>query len=198
MRTYFGLRLPSLSSDELGMVDEYGEGVRVWPMLTVLAMGWSHSVFITQSIHEEMLNSATHMIARDRITQGNDLRIDRTRHMVYVDDLIIIGFDQAEIHRWQQQYITTANSRLLLVKPSKVVQPCTTGVDCLGIEVNGNDFTVGVRPIKLQRLINDTMRIIKHGECTGRFMAQIVGRWTWSMLVKRSSISVFSAIVSLK
>lgn len=97
MQTYFGL--PPLSSNELDMVDVYGEGVRVWPQLTVLAMGWSHSVFITQSIHEHLLDTATGMVAVDRIMHSNDLRIDRTRHMVYVDDLIIIGFNYDDIMR---------------------------------------------------------------------------------------------------
>ena len=60
--------------------------------LTVLAMGWS-SVFITQSIHEHLLDTATGLYTIDRINHINDLRVDRTRHMVYVDDLIIIGFD---------------------------------------------------------------------------------------------------------
>ena len=192
MQTYFGL--PPLTSDELGLVDRYGSGVRVWPQLTVLAMGWSHSVFITQSIHEHLLDTATGLCAADRINHTNDLRVDRTRHMVYIDDLIIIGFDRADVERLQQQYVDTVNERQLPVKPSKVVAPSADGVDCLGVEVNGTDYTVGVRPIKLQRLINDTHRIIKHGECSGRYLAQLIGRWTWSMMVKRPALSIFNAV----
>ena len=192
MQTYFGL--PPLISDDLDLVDRFGSGVRVWPQLTVLAMGWSHSVFITQSIHEHLLDTATAMCAANRINHINDLRVDRTRHMVYVDDLIIIGFDRDDVHRLQQQYVTVANECHLPVRPSKVVAPSTDGVDCLGVEVNGTDFTVGVRPVKLQRLVNDTHRIINHGVCTGRYLAQLVGRWTWAIMVKRPALSVFNAV----
>ena len=194
MRTYFGL--PSLSSDQLGLTEQFGgECIMLWPTLTVLAMGWSHSVFITQNIHEYVLNTMIpSMNPANRINCSNDLLINRMRHMVYIDDLIIIGYDRDEITAAQQQYITTVNNIQLLVKQSKVVQPTTTGVDCLGVEVNGDDMTVGVRPAKLMRLINDTMRMINGGVATGRTMAALVGRWTWAMLIKRSSLSVFSAV----
>jgi hypothetical protein len=72
------------------------------------------------------------------------------RHMVYIDDLIIIGYDRDEITAAQQHYITTVNNIQLLVKQSKVVQPATTGVDCLGVEVNGDDMTVVMMMVEVR------------------------------------------------
>ena len=123
MRPYFGL--PAITSNELGdeAVKQYGNQTKIWPRLIVLAMGWSHSVYITQSIHEHILNTFTGLMPSDRININNDLRINRIRHMVYIDDLIIIGFNRLEVHRLQQQYISTVNAMRLPVKPSKVVPP---------------------------------------------------------------------------
>jgi len=82
----------------------------------------------------------------------------------------------------------------LPVKPSKVHSASSAGTDCLGVEVNGQDFTIGVRPAKLQQLIYDTKQVLVNGACTGRAMAQLVGRWTWAMLVYRPALSAFNAV----
>ena len=150
-------------------------------------------VFLTQSVHEHLLNTATRL-RRDRITGSSDLRVDRLRHAVYIDDLILVGLDRVEMAAAQAEYVGVANSRHLPVKPSKVVAPSIDGVDCLGMEINGTEHTVGLRPDKLDALCHDTRDIIDRGQATGRQLAEIVGRWTWAMLVARPALSVFNAV----
>jgi hypothetical protein len=192
MQPYFAL--PGVTSDALGLQSRFGAGVTIYPCLSVLAMGWSHSVFLTQTAHEHMLNTRTTLGCDDRITGTADLRVDRVRHLVYVDDLIILGLDRAAVLNAQNIYIAAAEALQLPVKPSKVVLPSCDGVDCLGIEVHGREHTVAPRADKLDRLRLDTVRVLQHGRCTGRDMASLVGRWTWIMLVARPSLSIFSAV----
>jgi hypothetical protein len=143
MHQYFGL--PSILSHEVGLGLEfiYGHNIR-WPCLTVLAMGWSHSVFITQTIHENILNNSTSLQPNDRITRQKNYLINRMRHLVYIDDLIIMSFDKEECTKAQQEYVNYVNSINLPVKPSKVSLPSQNGIDCLGVEINGTDFTINV------------------------------------------------------
>ena len=49
MHPFFAL--PGIISDELGFQEQFGPGVLVYPCLTVLAMGWSHSVYLAQTAH---------------------------------------------------------------------------------------------------------------------------------------------------
>ena len=138
--------------------------------------------------------SRTNLRPEDRITHTSDLRIDRLRHLVYVDDLILVGPDKAVVATEQAVYIGAAAAMKLPAKQSKTVLPSCEGVHCLGIEVHGREHTVAPRADKLEKLRMDTVRVLQRGLCTGREMAKLVGRWTWSMLISRPSLSVFSAV----
>ena len=70
MHRYFAL--PAVDAAEIGKDVEFGN-IRIFPCLAVLAMGWSHSVFATQRVHEHLLNSLERFSAADRITRGSDL-----------------------------------------------------------------------------------------------------------------------------
>jgi hypothetical protein len=193
MHKYFGM--PSIMSQEVPhLLSLHGPGVRIWPQLTVLAMGWSHSVFITQMIHEHILDTRTSLVSANRINSINDLHINRMRHLVYIDDLIILSHDKDEVNQAQQQYVNQVNSINLPVKPSKVSPPSATGVECLGVDINGTDYTVGVSPDKLHKLCIDTRQLLINGKATGRYLAQIVGRWTWAMLVCRPALACFNSV----
>lgn len=194
MQPYFAL--PSVPVEELGVEQQqqFGAGVIVYPCLTVLAMGWSHSVFVAQNAHEHLLNTRTRLQPMDRITSTSDLYVDRLRHMVYIDDLILLSTDKSDVMSAQHEYLAAVASANLPAKPSKVIHPSCDGVDCLGIELNGREHTVAPRADKLERLRFDTVRLLARGTCTGRDMAQLVGRWTWLMLVTRPALACFNSV----
>ena len=77
MHPYFAL--PAVRAEEIGgaAVCGFAAGALVWPCLSVLAMGWSHSVFVAQTAHEHMLDTDTGLRRCDRITRSSDLRVDR-------------------------------------------------------------------------------------------------------------------------
>jgi len=193
MLPYFAL--PAIDAGELQLGSEFGgDHVRIYPCLAVLAMGWSHSVYLAQTAHEHLLDTQTLLRPADRITAGADRRIDRCRHLVYVDDLIVLGIDPDAVRALQVNYISATDRVRLPAKPSKVVLPSCEGVDCLGIEVHGREHTVAPRADKLDRLRMDTYWLLQRGTATGREMAQLVGRWTWVMLVARPALAIFNSV----
>jgi len=190
MHPYFAL--PAVRAAEIGMAAVYGD-IRIHPCLAVLAMGWSHSVFMTQVAHEHLLNTFTNLLPSDRITRNSDLRVDRMRHAVYVDDLVIVGLVRDDINAAQRLYIAAAALRGLPVKDSKVVAATCDGLEALGFELHGTLLTAGVSVPKLHALCLETRAVLSAGYATGRRIAQLVGKWTWAMLACRPALSVFNA-----
>ena len=66
---------------------------RVWPRCLTLPMGWSYSAYLAQMVHEELLHRAG-FSRSNFIAPGNDLRLDRTRIAIYIDDVSFIGHDK--------------------------------------------------------------------------------------------------------
>jgi len=192
MRPYFAL--PPIRADEVGLQSKFGSNTLIYPSCCTLPMGWSHSVYLAQVVHEHLLDTKTTLVSTDRITATNDFRIDRVRHQVYIDDLNIFGPDKQVIIKMQEQYIEAAEAAGLPVKRSKVITPRSDGVPCLGIEVNGRSHEVGISVSKLVELCHQTVALINSNVCTGLALTAIVGKWTWAALVKRPVLSVLSAV----
>jgi hypothetical protein len=192
MRKYFAL--PGVRAGDIDMGGTYGDDTTIYPCLTVLAMGWSHSVFCAQSIHEHIINSFTSLKPADRITPTSDLKVDRLRYCVYIDDVCWFSTVEDEVKRSQDEYISVMDVRHLPVKPSKVTRPSCNGVECLGMDVNGCDHTVGVRVEKLVALCKATQQLLQVGGATGIQLSRIVGKWTWAMLVFRPLLSIFNSV----
>lgn len=187
---YFAL--PPVRAADVGVAASSPDAL-VWPCCTTLPMGWSHSVLLAQLAHEHFLDTRTTLARADRVCADNDGRVDRARHQVYIDDLLLFGYDRAELARAQDAYVAAIRAVGLVVKQSKVVPPSREGVTCLGLEVNGTDHTVGVSAAKLEALRQDTLRVLDAGACTGADLARLVGRWTWACLAARPALSVLSS-----
>jgi len=189
---YFAL--PAVRAGDIGLGDRFGENTMVHPCCKTLPMGWSHSVLLAQLAHEHFLDTATGLKPEDRITVDNDPLLNRTRHQVYIDDLNIFDTDPERARRVQDAYIKAVTARGLVVKASKVVLPTADGCECIGLEVDGRQHTVGVSAPKLELLCADTLRMLERGHCTGFEMATLVGRWTWAMLANRPSLACLNAV----
>ena len=189
---YFAL--PPVRAGDIGAGHIYGDDTMVYPCLNRLPMGWSHSVLLAQRAHEYSIYSAGLLKEADAVLRGHDVRLDRLRHLIYVDDLILIGTDRDEIAQLQQRYIEFMRSRGLPAKMSKVVLPTADGLDVLGLEFNGRNFIYGARASKLLRLVHSTHAMLRNGFATGIEMASLVGKWTWVALVRRPVLAVLSAV----
>lgn len=189
LRPYFAL--PPLRKCDVGLGDSTE---LVYPCCATLPMGWSHSVYIAQAIHENILNQSPHFPPSDRLNRDNDLLLNRVRHQVYIDDLNIFGSDEHKIRQIQDNYIDQVTSLGLVVKNSKLVRPSADGVECVGIEINGTSKECGVTVNKLWNLCEETVQFLSRETATGLQLSRLVGKWSWAILVNRPVFSVFSAV----
>jgi hypothetical protein len=194
LREYFGL--PAVRAADVGLGDKYGPDTLIHPCCATLPMGWSHSVFLAQSAHEHILNTRTSLSPLDRISSHTDTRLDRVRHAVYIDDLILLGTDRAAVDRAQQEYLRLLPSVGLGAKKEKVVSATSEPVECLGFVIDGTHHTIGVDPRQLNSLCLETRRILDQTFCSGTRMAWLMGCWTWACLVNRPALAVFSSVYS--
>jgi len=197
MCPYFAL--PPVRSDELGpaVVTAHGAGILVFPCMRVLAMGWSHSVFATQTVHEHILNTRVRRCQpMDRVTAANDLSLHGSRvlHAVYIDDVAFISLDREAATLALDEYLSVFDALLLPAKRTKVVWPSSDGVECLGMVIHGMDHTVGVSVEKLRALCAATSALLEQRHATGLEVSRCVGRWTWAMLIARPALSVFNSV----
>lgn len=192
LRPYFAL--PPVRADDVGLESVYGKDTLIYPCCRTLPMGWSHSVYLAQTAHEHHIDTKTQLHVSNRINSDNDLRLNRPRHQVYIDDLILFGPEPLRLSQLQQQYIDSVQLEGLPVKMTKVVTPSADGVDCIGLEVHGTRHEVGVKVDKLDELCSETAYFIDSDECSGLELSQLVGKWTWAALVNRPLLSVFSSV----
>jgi hypothetical protein len=180
---YFGL--PPLPGTVLGLPSS----AAVWPCCRTLPMGWAHSVFLAQRAHEHLLDSASRLVAADRITATSDTRLDRPRHGVYIDDLFLFGPDPAVLSALLQEYLALAARHGIPSKPSKVVWPTASPVACLGLDVDGSRGTLGLAPDRLEALARATLAVLERGTSDGPAMRELIGRWVWAALPFRPALS---------
>jgi hypothetical protein len=191
--------LPTVRADEVGVdvARAFGPSAWVFPMCRTMPMGWSWSVFLAQAAHLHIIEkSVSSMNAEDRIGVATDLVLRRGRvlHAVYIDDVILLGDDATAVKAVQERYVKAVAEAGFVVKQSKTIAPSSTGVECLGLLVDGRKHTVGVAPGKLLTLKRDTERLIAKGYASGREVAALVGRWVWAALVRRPILAALQNV----
>lgn len=194
MHPYFAL--PPVAAADVGLADKYGADTKVYPCCATLPMGWSHSAFLAQKVHEHLVDTLTEFDPADRITRTSDYRVDRVRHFIYIDDFggVCLARHKDRMARMQNQYNRVLAGKDLPPKLSKQVKPSCDGVECIGVEVHGVELTCGVHPTKLAKLVNRTRTYLRRGHCTGFDMAKLIGHWTWVCMGRRCTFAVFNAV----
>ena len=188
---YFAL--PPVSATAVGVDAEWGD-VMVHPCCLTLPMGFAHSVYLAQQVHEHLVYTRTSLRRGDRISRHTDLKLDRLRHSIYIDDLGLFGFDPGGMRAVQSEYAAAMASVGLPTKPSKHVDPSCDGVKVLGVIVHGRLGTVGLDVASLHSLVALTREFIAARVVTGDALARLVGRWTWAALPARPMLSIFSSV----
>ena len=191
-----GVRAGSVGVGGGGGGREWEEDSFIYPCLTTLPMGFSHSVYLAQILHEHLIDTRTSIRRCDRIDSGDGAVVDRTRFAVYIDDLMLFDIDSERLRSLQHHYCGVMESVGLSPKLDKTVYPTGAAgrTECLGVMVDGAKGLVGVDPRKLCALVAATRDVIRRGRSTGHAISQLIGRWTWAMLVNRPSLSIFSAV----
>ena len=166
----------------------------VWPMCKTLPMGFAHSPYIGQHIHEHLVHAVLGMPREDRLARECDLRLDRPRFLMYIDDWKLFGFDAAHMSAVQDRYVAAAAACGLPVKPSKLIRAESVG-EALGMQVDGVRRQVSLAPDKMYRLVRATHALVESDRpVTAIQMQSVVGHWVWAMLLCRPALSVFSSV----
>jgi hypothetical protein len=186
---YFAM--PSVRASDVGLDSVYGPDALVFPCLRTLPMGWSHSVFLAQAVNEFVIYSHAGLSPHDSLKSGVDFALDRVRHDAFIDDLFLIGPLSPEL-RSQFDALQAAYARVgLPVNVKKVIPPTLDPISFLGVTFCGRSLSLYVDPVKLWRLVQQTVDVLYSGFCSGVALSRLVGSWTWAALICRPALSVF-------
>jgi hypothetical protein len=145
---YFAL--PSIRAADLN-ISGYAADSRIFPCCKTLAMGFSHSVFLAQAVHEHIIDTKVPLLKRsDRIIRNpfdiqladtilvrgerlplctsqlispiGDYDLNRMRHSVYIDDLNIYHDDPVLVNQAIDQYLAAMASQLT----SETIKDCSS------------------------------------------------------------------------
>ena len=190
MQPYFAL--PRLSVSELRSIGvDADTDTAAYPMCVTLPMGFSHAVYLAEQSHEHVLYSAGVLSRDDNILSmtSPSVRSDRVLHGIVIDDFFTFCLDRDVATRQFDRVVTAYRAAGFVVKDSKVVRPTCDTVKVIGFEINGRDATVDLAADAQVSLIRATLAALAVGEITGLGLAHIIGRWTWIMLLRRSSLA---------
>ena len=185
--------LPKLSESEVksvcAAVGIKFESSFVFPMITSLPMGWSHSVWLSQCVHEHVLYA--HSAALNPL---NNMLINsvlvRDLHFIYIDDMGVIGYDSAHVNSLIDRVIAAYGRVGMHINVKKSIAPTINSVKVLGVTMIGRTQRLCVETEAIVSLMEQTLSLVSIGECTGRQLAVLIGTWVWYLLLRRSCLSV--------
>jgi hypothetical protein len=195
--SYFAL--PAIRIDQLphhyvsssSLLSTLSPSTRVHPVLTRLAMGFSHAVSIAQTIHEHVLYTSKVLSPTSHILNLSSPVISSdVIHAPYVDDNNLISTDRYQLQQTYDRCLIAYAAAGFPVKQSKLVTPTADPVTMIGVSISSTGIVT--LPIdRVHMMLISTMAILTAGHCTGKLMASIVGSWTWCMLLRRFSLCTF-------
>ena len=128
------------------------------------------------------------------VSNGGDFLLDRVRHLVYIDDLCLFGFDPSVLRQLMVKYLEIMRVRGLPAKPAKIRWPTCQPLDILGLEFDGTQHTLCLAPHRMRQLICDTRALLDCGVSDALTMQRLAGRWIWSCLPFRPALAVLGSV----
>lgn len=190
--TFFGL--PPVHPADVGLSHRFPDAQLIWPMVRTLPMGFAHAVLLAQDFHLGFIRECVPLL-RDaaRLSPENDLRLDRLRWMIYIDDLSVFGLSPDAVDAALIQYCAACDSVGLRVKPAKL-QLASLVTEVIGLRFDGVALTVGVAPDKLAALIERTMGLVQSSAVLASDLASLLGKWAWAILPRRPAFSTLNSV----
>ena len=165
-------------------------GSPLFPCCVTLPMGFSHSVFLAQCIHEHVLYSFSCLSPRDNLLNLLSPLIDRPLHALYVDDCVLIGPSIADVRTQYSSVLEAYVKALLPVKQSKCTEATTSAVTVLGVDICGAQRSITLSIDRHSRIIRSTAALLSSPLVSARDLARVLGAWTWQMLLRRPVLAV--------
>lgn len=188
IRPYFCL--PGVPANLLGIPGDH----LVYPMLLTVPMGWSHAVAVAQDAHENVLYSAGAIDRANDIastvshTKPRVMTPSATLHGIYIDDAFFLSLSEDKCNAALDASLDAYAKVGLVVKQSKVVRASCTGVEVLGLLIDGVHATVSLSASSRIEVVSEVLQTLSRPYITGLQLASVVGKLTWAMLVRRPSL----------
>ena len=190
--------LPPLTAMRAGVKEVNGEAVKgerlLYPVFRCVPMGFSHALWFCQVAHEsaaaaghDLIGMSTKISDRGR---GRILRGSAIAHTEYVDNFGVFSLDRAKV----TEVLAAVDAELGRRGWPRHPQEVTAGGDILGWRFDDSQPRMSVSPARVWRLRLGLRALLRRGHCTGEEMRCIIGACTFAALVRRESLSCFSAV----
>ena len=165
----------------------------VYPHIRVVPMGFSHALYLCQRVHESAIDRVDSLQPLRRLRDGAAVPPGLEAELVhgqYVDNFFSLGAQADSVY----QGADAADAALRgLGLPCHPVEH-SAGGQLLGWAIVGSPPTVQTSRKRLWRLRPGGQALLNRGSCSGRELAAFVGNATFSGLVRRECLAVFSAV----
>jgi hypothetical protein len=166
-------------------------------------MGWSHSVFLGQVVHEFVLyGQFPSSIPRPpALSPYNNIlfltspKINCTLHGVVIDDIAFFSNSLEDCSLQFKYAIQRYEMAGLAVKAKKSIPPSASPspMEVLGITIDPIHKCMYLSAKKTITLIEHSFRVLSQPTVTGRQLSALIGRWLWVMLLNRPTLSILQA-----
>ena len=196
---YFAL--PALSMSDLHCLQRRGVSIQcltnghdgddasVYPCCTTLPMGFSHSVFLAQSVHEHIIYRCSALNPKDNILNLLSPLLDRPVHGCYIDDLFLIGPDRDILDDQFDRVLAAYLACPLPPQNAKLKRPASTVTTLLGVDVDPATGRLALSPGRHRHVVMATLHVLQSPTVSGRELSALLGSWTWQMLLNRPSLA---------
>lgn len=152
-------------------------------------MGFSHSVFLAQSVHEHILYSFARLPPADNILNLTSPLISRPIHCVYIDDLVFLAPNNDSCSQQYEAAMRAYRQAGLPPENKKCEPPSITVKTVLGVDLDGARSRIALSPLRHSKIVAATATLLRSPTVTGREVAAVLGSWTWQMLLRRPTLS---------
>jgi hypothetical protein len=156
-------------------------------------MGFSHAVFIAQSVHEFILLQCRFNFRQSILSPFHSIYNDPL-FAVYIDDLVINGLNVDDVNRMLLQALAGYKSFGFPIAEKKI-RLASNGFndlraqEMLGMVLDGISGTLCPSPKKLIPLIAETLFVLTLPVVYGHVLERIIGSWAWFILLRRPLFS---------
>jgi hypothetical protein len=164
-------------------------GGPVFPCCVTLPMGFSHSVFLAQCVHEHVVYTYSSLSPRDNLLNLVSPVLAQPVHGLYIDDCVLIGSSRDEVAAQYRTVLEAYKCAGLPVKQSKCTEATSDPVTVLGVDLHGAEGKVALSPERHWKILAATAGLLSRPLVSGRELAQVLGAWTWQLLLRRPVLS---------
>ena len=196
---YHRLRLPEWMRQFFGFPSIVVDGETWWPVSFTLPMGFSHAVPIAHNVHLRIVRP---ILSQHKVAEvGSDCFLDvppqRSALVLYIDDNAQISLEEkrAKVNRLQDRMVLKLEGEGLMMSPTKTIkaEALVPETDVLGVSVLRGGVILP-KATRMAALEHDSDRLIYRQRASSRALGSIVGRWVWSCLIARPSLSVLQSV----